>query len=98
MLKIFTNALLSRNSCHDCQWGAFTHFFLFGWKTKSPNSAENVQGDILFGEIPNNDHWFSRILGPKWINVFLGQECHDWALKLYQNESWSMWKDENKKK
>ena len=37
------------------------HVFLFGCKTKSPSSSKNVQGDILFGEIPNDDHQFSRI-------------------------------------
>ena len=50
-----------------------------------------------FVEIPNNDHRLLRILRPKWINLFLRQECHHWILKLHENGSWSMWKDENEK-
>ena len=66
-------------------------------KTKSSSSSENDQDDILFGEIPNKDHWFSNILKPKWINLFLGQECHIWAKRYIKMKVHSCEKMEMKK-
>ena len=61
-VKIFHNAWLSRDSCHgSLSKGAFTHFFLSDGETKlrrikPSSSSENVQDDIPFGEILDNDH------------------------------------------